>query len=196
MTTNLLPKDGEALLFEVFFDREESDRLYNSLQANIQWKQEPIKIFGKEIMQPRLTAWYGDAGISYTYSGITMQPTPWSNDLKFIKERVEQESEHTFNSALLNFYRDGNDSVGWHQDNERSLGINPTIASVSFGATRTFHLKHLREEITIKVPLLHGSLLSMKGETQHHWRHAIPKEKKVTGGRINLTFRKIILPVS
>jgi len=190
---NLLPKDGEVYMLPQFFSNEESDRLYKSLQTNIAWKQEPIKMFGKEIMQPRLTAWYGDERMSYTYSGITMQPLSWNDDLTFIKNKIEVETGYAFNSALLNFYRDGNDSVGWHRDNEKSLGINPIIASVSFGTSRDFHLKHVTDrDLTVKVPLTNGSLLLMKGKTQHHWLHSIQKEPKVRSGRINITFRTIV----
>jgi alkylated DNA repair dioxygenase AlkB len=193
MKDNLLPKDGEAYMLPQLFSQEQSDMLYQSLLKNIAWKHEPIIMFGKAIMQPRLTAWCGDAGISYTYSGIRMQPQEWHDDLYFIKERVEDETGHTFNSALLNCYRDGNDSMGWHRDNERSLGINPVIASVSLGATRFFHLKHSTDSaLKLKIPLGHGSLLLMKGATQHHWLHCIQKEPKVIGGRVNITFRTIV----
>jgi alkylated DNA repair dioxygenase AlkB len=190
---NILTKDGEVYMLPQFFSYEESDRLYQSLLTNVQWKHEPIKMFGKEIMQPRLTAWYGDEGMSYTYSGVTMQPLSWSDDLVFIKNRIEEETGYTFNSALLNLYRDGKDSVGWHRDNEKSLGINPIIASVSFGTARDFHLKHVTDrELKVKIPLTHGSLLLMQGKTQHNWLHSIQKEPKVRSGRINITFRTIV----
>lgn len=193
MNENLLSKDGEAFLFEDLFTKEESDQLFERLLREVLWKHEPIKIFGKDVLQPRLTAWYGDEGMSYRYSGITMQPIPWNDDLNFIKQRIEQVTNHSFNSALLNLYRDGNDSVGWHRDNEKSLGINPIIGSVSFGTARDFHLKHVSDnEPKVKVPLTHGSLLLMKGETQHHWLHSIQKEPKVHSGRINITFRTIV----
>ena len=192
-TENLLPKDGEIYYIPALFTKEESDKFYMSLQESIQWKHEPIMMFGKEIMQPRLTAWYGDEGMSYTYSGITMQPLSWNDDLALIKSRIEAASEHVFNSALLNLYRDGNDSVGWHRDNEKSLGIDPIIASVSFGTARNFHFKHVTDkELKLKVPLTHGSLLLMKGRTQHHWLHSIQKEPKVRSGRINITLRTIV----
>lgn len=190
---NLLPVDGEVYYFPSFFSQEDHDRLWISLQENIFWKQEPVVIMGKKIMQPRLTAWYGDEGKIYSYTGISMQPHVWTSDLLFIKERVEGTSEHTFNSALLNFYRDGNDSVGWHRDNEKSLGVNPVIASLSFGAERTFHLRHHRyKHLKQKKQLSPGSLLLMCGETQHHWLHSIQKEPKINTGRINITFRYIV----
>ncbi len=190
---NLFLRDGKVFLIPDFFTNEESDRLYKSLERNINWKHQPIKLFGKEIMQPRLTAWYGDEGMSYTYSGITMHPLIWNDDLLFIKNRIEEVTGHTFNSALLNYYRNGQDSVGWHSDNEKSLGINPVIGSVSFGTPRMFHLKHKADKtLKLKIPLSHGSFLLMKGETQHHWLHSIQKEPKITDGRINITFRTVI----
>lgn len=190
---NLLPFDGEVYLFPALFNEDESSRLYTILTETIQWKQEPIVIFGREIMQPRLTAWYGDEQKPYRYSGITMHPHAWTKELLEIKHRIEGVANHIFTSALLNFYRNGNDSMGWHKDNEKELGINPVIGSVSFGSDRTFCLKHAKDKkLTQKVTLSNGSFLLMKGATQHHWLHSIPKEPKITEGRINLTFRTII----
>ena len=189
---NLLPFDGEVYLYPRLFDFSESAELFRCLAREVPWKQEPIRIFGREIMQPRLTAWYGDPGKSYTYSGITMQPYSWTDDLLFIKDRVEGVAGHGFTSALLNFYRDGQDSMGWHRDAEKELGPRPVIGSVSFGAPRTFCLKHIREkEAKVRVVLESGSFLLMRGATQHHWLHSIPKEAGAEGGRINLTFRTI-----
>jgi len=190
---NLLPADGEVYFYPLFFSAGEQDTLFETLATAIAWKQEPVMIMGREIMQPRLTAWYGDCGKSYSYTGITMHPQEWTAVLLEIKERVEAVAGHTFNSALLNFYRDGNDSMGWHRDNEKELGINPVIASLSFGAERTFHLKHAKDKnLREKITLTPGSLLLMKGTTQHHWYHSIPKTTKVATGRINITFRTIM----
>jgi len=190
---NILPIDGEAYFFPGFFPATDSNQLWNALQECIEWKQEPVVIMGKKIMQPRLTAWYGEDGKSYRYTGVSMYPHPWTTELLYIKEQIEQLSDHVFNSALLNFYRNGMDSVGWHRDNEKSLGINPVIASVSFGTPRTFHLRHYHQkDIKVKILLTHGSLLLMRGETQHHWLHSIQKEPKLMDGRINITFRQII----
>jgi alkylated DNA repair dioxygenase AlkB len=190
---NLLPLDGEAYFYPDFFSAKESDALMFALQTNIDWKQEPIKIMGKEVMQPRLTAWHGDAGRSYRYSGISMDPAPWNTELLVIKEKIERVSGQTFNSVLLNFYRNGQDSMGWHRDNEKSLGIDPVIGSVSFGTARMFQFKHRQQpELRERILLTNGSFLLMKGSTQHHWHHSIPKESKVSGVRINLTFRTII----
>jgi alkylated DNA repair dioxygenase AlkB len=191
--SNILPKDGLVYYHSNFFLREHADELYATLQSTVRWRHEPITLFGKKIMQPRLTAWHGDPGKTYTYSGVKMTPEPWTAPLLLIKSKIEQATQATFNSALLNFYRNGNDSNGWHRDNEKSLGINPTIASVSFGATRTFQLKHATEStLKTKIELTHGSLLLMKGTTQHHWLHCVPKQPKIEAGRINITFRFII----
>ncbi|MCK7559494.1 alpha-ketoglutarate-dependent dioxygenase AlkB [Chitinophaga sedimenti] len=190
---NLLPFQGEAYLFPQCFSRPESNDYFIRLQQETQWKQEPIKIFGKEVMQPRLTAWYGDTDKSYTYSGITMQPQAWNPVLTAIKSTIEKVAEAQFTSALLNYYRDGQDSMGWHRDNEKQLGVNPVIASVSFGAPRIFKLRHYEKKTpVINIELTHGSLLLMTGATQHYWEHALPKTARVKEGRINLTFRKII----
>lgn len=187
---NVLPHHGEVYLYGNFFSKEESDLFYFELREEVPWKHEPIKIFGKEVMQPRLTAWYADEGIKYTYSGITMQGLIWSRALLKIKQKVETCSGLTFNSALLNYYRDGNDSMGWHRDNEKELGKDPAIASVSFGASRTLKFRNYRnKKEQILLELEHGSLLTMLGETNHHWEHAIPKSKKINSGRINITFR-------
>ena len=189
---NILPFGGEVYLYPALFNEKESTELYTLLTERIAWKQEPIVIFGREIMQPRLTAWYGDTDKPYSYSGITMQPHPWTADLLRIKQRIETVAEQAFTSALLNLYRDGRDSMGWHRDNEKELGANPVIGSVSFGMPRTFQLKHATEKkLTKKVLLTNGSFLLMKGATQHNWLHSIPKEPPITGGRINLTFRTI-----
>ncbi|MFC6102882.1 alpha-ketoglutarate-dependent dioxygenase AlkB family protein [Olivibacter domesticus] len=189
---NILPLDGEVLLYTDFFSKKDSDKLMFSLTKDIRWKQEPVTIMGKKIMQPRLTAWYGDEGKAYTYTGITMHPFSWTEDLIFIKEKIEKFSGYKFNSALLNFYRNGSDSVGWHRDNEKSLGTNPVIGSVSFGADRYFHFKHFKDQkLKRKILLTHGSLLLMKGSTQHWWLHSIQKEATVASSRINITFRTI-----
>lgn len=189
---NLLPIDGEVYLFPELFNRSASNELFELLTQNIQWKQEPVKIMGQEIMQPRLTAWYGDEGMSYSYTGITMHPLPWTKELLLIKEAIEKISGERFNSALLNLYRNGNDSVGWHRDNEKSLGVNPVIGSVSFGESREFSLKHYKDKkLRTKVMLDSGSFLLMKGETQHNWLHSIQKNSAIIKPRINITFRTI-----
>lgn len=174
------------------FTEAECDMYINELQQAIEWKQEPITIYGRTVMQPRLTAWYGDPGKIYSYSGITMQPRAWTPALLKIKQRIETVSPVVFNSALLNLYRDQHDSMGWHRDNEKELGINPVIGSVSFGAPRTFQFRHYNDKsLRQSLELTHGSLLLMKGETQHHWEHSLPKRSREMGVRVNVTFRVI-----
>ena len=183
---------GEWWYVPHFFDEPESDRLFRNLYAQLAWKEEPIRLFGKWMMQPRLTALYGDK--KYTYSGREMHPLPWTSDLVYIKEKVEQHTGSRFNAVLCNLYRNGADSMGWHSDDEKELGPNPVIASLSLGAVRKFKLKHkYNTDIPVhKMALGKGSLLTMKGTTQHHWKHEIPKEPGVTAPRINLTFRYIL----
>lgn len=200
LPVNILPAQGEAWFYPAFFPASEADTYFNTLMHEIPWQQEPIKIFGREVMQPRLTAWYGDAGKSYSYSGITLQPLAWTDTLHMIRRQAEIAAGVTFTGALLNLYRDGKDSMGWHRDNEKELGINPVIGSVSFGATRQFQLRSYADKskpdrpkpdkaIPISIDLSHGSFLLMKGETQHYWEHRVAKKETVTETRINITFR-------
>lgn len=184
-------KDGEYIFIERFFDAGESKSYFSSLLKSILWKQEKMNMYGKELMFPRLTAWYGDSDKPYTFSGITLKPNEWTNELIEIKKKIESETEVIFNSVLLNRYRDGNDSISWHTDAEKELGENPVIASVNFGATRKFQLKHINTNEKIDIQLTNGSLLIMQGALQHYWKHQVPKTKKKVGERINLTFRVI-----
>ena len=169
--------------------------MFEQLIGTTIWQQDTITIYGKKHLVPRLTAWYGDADKPYTYSGIKMNPEPWTITLNEIKQKVEAEAATKFTNVLLNYYRNGQDSMGWHRDNEKELGENPIIASVSFGQTRPFHLRHkFRKDVPkLTIPLTHGSLLIMKGTTQHFWEHQVPKSAKTLEPRINLTFRKIIV---
>lgn len=184
--------DADIVYFPAFFDRDIADALYQDLLHGIPWQQDTIRVYGKEHAQPRLTALFGNDGKPYSYSNITMQPHPWNRLLQKIKYQVETIAEVQFTSVLLNYYRDGKDSNGWHADNEKELGINPVIASVSFGGERVFQLKHnTNPNLKQSIILEHGSLLLMKGTTQHCWKHQIPKTSKPVGGRINLTFRVI-----
>jgi len=185
--------DADVSLYPALFSPEEADELFKDLRQTIEWQQEKIEFYGNTHDVPRLTAWYGDANKIYTYSGIRSESRPWTASLLRIKKKIEQLSSHRFNSVLINLYRTGADSVAWHSDNEKELGKNPVIGSVSLGETRTFHLKHrTMENEKIKIPLTHGSYLLMKGSTQHHWLHQIPKSKKQMAERINLTFRTIV----
>ncbi len=188
----IISTDGEVILYPNFFSPKESKQLFSDLYSSVNWKQEIIQLFGKQMPIPRLTAWYGDQGKSYTYSGIEQHPEHWNPTLKLIKSKIEQIAQVSFNSVLLNLYRDGKDSVSWHSDDEPELGENPIIASVSFGATRRFSLrnKHSKNH-KIDIDLASGSFLLMQGETQHFWQHQIAKTAKEIQPRINLTFRII-----
>ena len=190
ITLNL--PDADITYVENFFSIEESQIIFNTLQNKINWQQDDINVFGKVYKQPRLTALFGNNNKPYSYSNITMSPKIFNQELIEIKKRVEFFSKVTFTTCLANLYRDGNDSNGWHADNEKELGRNPIIASVSFGASRYFHLKHKdNKTIKQKLELKAGSLLLMKGETQHHYLHQIAKTKRQVSPRINLTFRII-----
>jgi alkylated DNA repair dioxygenase AlkB len=175
-----------------FFESNRANELLEKLKNEIPWQQDDITVFGKTYSQPRLTALFGNEGKPYAYSNIVMQPHPWNPLLQLIKDEIEEVSKANFTTVLLNLYRDGKDSNGWHADNEKELGQNPVIASLSLGAERSFHLRHNTiKEQKIKINLEHGSLLLMKGETQHFWKHQIPKTSKIIEPRINLTFRII-----
>jgi len=187
---NLLPIYGEVYYFPSFFKESHADLYFEQLSREVNWKQEPIKIFGKTLMQPRLTAWFGSK--DYSYSGITMHAAPFNRTLLKIKDKIESASGENFNSALLNLYRDGQDSMGWHRDNEKELGLNPVIASLSLGATRQFRLRNYKDKKTVvSTELENGSLLLMRGETQHYWEHSLSKTSTIKGPRINITFRYI-----
>lgn len=213
----ILIPNGELLYVEHFFDAKVSDRTVEYFQendkfepsntqwadidaddleeikfTNLKWKQDYIKMYGETIPLPRLTSWYGDSGSSYTYSGITSTPNGWNKGLLYIKQKIEAFSGANFNSVLLNWYRNGEDYLNWHADNEKELGHNPTIASANFGETRDFILRKNNDKTEkLVLPLKHGTLLVMKGEIQQHWQHSVPKRKKVLGSRFNLTFRAI-----
>jgi alkylated DNA repair dioxygenase AlkB len=192
MEENLLPFHGEVFFYPHFFSAQEADFLFEILQKDLSWRQDSIWMFGKQVLQPRLTALYGDPSVPYRYSGLEMHALPFSKELEEIKRRIEDYSRFDFTHVLCNFYRDGADSMGWHRDNEPVLGKNPTIASVTLGASRTFQLRpYVEKSPKISMDLTHGSLLLMSGESQHHWEHQVPKTKKVNRPRINLTFRKL-----
>ncbi len=184
--------DAEIEYFPNFFNAQKADEFFEKLKNEIPWQQDNITVFGKTYPQPRLTALFGNEGKPYGYSSIVMQPNAWNPLLMFIKSEIEEVCPENFTTVLLNYYRDGKDSNGWHADNERELGRNPVIASLSFGAERSFHLQHNTiKEQKLKINLEHGSLLIMKGTTQHFWKHQIPKTAKPISPRINLTFRII-----
>jgi alkylated DNA repair dioxygenase AlkB len=173
--------------------RSPSDILAELVSAT-PWRQESVTVWGRSYLQPRLVAWYGDQGRQYSYSGITLNPLPWTNLLVFVRERVEAAAGDTFNSVLLNYYRNENDSMGFHSDDEPELGSRPVIASLSLGELRTFVFKPRQDKLpkSIRIQLRSGDLLLMKGDTQVNWRHAIAKERRSCGPRVNLTFRRIV----
>lgn len=181
--------DGKLLWVEHFLTPTQADHAFSVLTQELDWQQEAITLFGKSVLQPRLQAWYGDK--AYTYSGLTMLPKTWTPMLADLKQRCELLAGQTFNSVLANLYRDGQDSMGWHQDNEPELGQQPVIASLSLGETRRFVLRHLHSKEKLELPLSHGSLLIMAGNTQHLWQHCVPKTVRALEPRINLTFRLI-----
>lgn len=189
---NLNLPDSDIWYYPNFFTTDEANHYFNYLKKDTPWQQDDITVFGKTYPQPRLTALYGNNGKPYSYSNITMQPYEFSKELQTIKEKIEIIAQTNFTTCLLNLYRDGKDSNGWHADNEKELGINPIIASITLGQERFFHLKHRTDKsLKHKILLEHGSLLLMKGETQHCWLHQIPKTTKPIQERINLTFRVI-----
>ena len=175
-----------------FFNAAESQIFLNTFINDTPWIQEDIQMYAKLVKTPRLTAWYGDMDKEYIYSGTKHFPIPWTNELLEIKEKIEPVAGVKFNSVLLNYYRDANDSVAWHSDDEPELGVNPIIASVSFGQVRRFDIRHKQDrDRKYSIYLENGSLLIMKGGLQHNWLHQIPKSTKPLKARVNLTFRMI-----
>jgi len=187
-------KDLKIKYYENYFNTDESVSYLAKLRKDIRWRSKTATVWGKKVVMKRKIAWYGDEGKSYTYSGLTVHPNKWNDTLLSIKEKIEIVSPIRYNSVLLNEYSNGEVGIGWHSDDEKELGRNPIIGSVSFGANRDFFLKHKTDKSLdkISINLKSGSLLLMFGNTQHHWKHAIPKRKMEKNQRINLTFRKII----
>lgn len=183
--------DADVHYVPQFISTELTQEYLQQLSTSLKWRQDNIRIYGRDVLIPRLQAWYGDPEARYTYSGLAMTPLPWTPLLKQLRQQCEQYCQHSFNSVLANFYRDGNDSMGMHSDDEPELGAKPTIASLTLGEVRTFKLKHKRTGELVNLPLESGSLLVMKGNTQQHWQHGISKTKRVIGPRLNLTFRYI-----
>lgn len=184
--------DAEVVYFPNFINEKKAKELYLHLLNDTPWQHDLITVFGKTHLQPRLTAFYGADELSYSYSTIKMNANAWTDALLNLKTKLEHEAQTTFNSVLLNLYRDGKDSNGWHADNEKELGLNPIIASITLGSERFFHLKHIINPVhKCKIKLENGSLLLMKGKTQHFYKHQIPKTSQIIDPRINLTFRTI-----
>jgi len=185
-------QNGTLIYYPHFYKAIDADLYFDLIRAEAIWKQETIKIYGQDVLYPRLTSWYGDNDSNYKFSGTKFAPNQWTETLLKIRDDINKAEPSSFNSVLLNLYRNGNDSVSWHTDAEPELGINPVIASVNFGAARKFMLRRINDH-TQKMELIlqHGSLLVMKGELQHHWQHQVPKSVRITHERINLTYRYI-----
>lgn len=182
---------AQVLYISDFLSNKQASEYYQELEGTLPWRQETIKMYGKEMVSPRLQSWHGDTDTSYRYSNITLQPNDWTPCLQALKVKCENASEARYNSVLVNYYRNGDDAMGWHADDETELGTNPTIASLTLGCERTFSLKHKTTKQRFDINLASGSLLIMSGSTQRFWQHALPRRKRVVEGRINLTFRYI-----
>lgn len=189
--SNLLPYDGEVNYLGQLFNKNDADHYFERLMNTIEWRNDEMLLFGKRIITKRKVAWYGNTDLEYTYSGNTKKALPWTNELLELKKLAEESSRETFNSCLLNLYHNGEEGMAWHSDNEKELKKDGAIASFSFGAARKFVFKHKRTAEKVSVIPEHGSLLLMKGVTQTHWLHSLPPAKKISGSRINLTFRTI-----
>lgn len=186
-----MPSNGQSFYIQNYI--QNPNDIYRKLINEITWRSDKIKMFGKVMDQPRKVAWYGDEGIEYAYSGIKMKAVKWSMTLLELKLALEKDLNVDFNSVLINLYRDGNDYMSWHSDDEKELGQKPVIASISLGETRDFLFRLKQDHLKkVKISLENGSLLIMKGHTQSYWHHAIPKRKNVLGPRLNLTFRNIL----
>lgn len=191
---NLATRDGELHYLQDFLTPDQARELFALLRGGLDWQEEVVTIVGRRVPVPRLVCWHGDQGAVYRYSGLTHHPSPWTGELLTLKQAIESACGHDFNSVLGNLYRDGLDSMGWHADQEKVLGPNPYIASLSLGAERLFKIRHNKTGETLDLTLADGSLLLMGGALQHHWRHCLPKSRQPTPARINLTFRKILIP--
>ncbi|HCF63731.1 MAG TPA: alpha-ketoglutarate-dependent dioxygenase AlkB [Chitinophagaceae bacterium] len=189
---NLLHKEGDAYYYGRVLDEASAWQYYDVLWNEIEWKQDVVKLYGKEWITRRKTAWYGDNGIAYTYGKLTRYALPWTPALLALKALTEKITGSTYNSCLLNLYHHGNEGMGWHSDDEPEMKRHASIASLSLGAARRFDFRHRTTGETLSVVLEHGSLLEMKGVTQHHWKHQMPKTTKVLQPRINLTFRTVV----
>ena len=188
---NILNKDGTVNYYGKILSSEEANQYFDLLMQNVQWEKDEVIIFGKRITTKRKVAWYGDSEYLYTYSNTTKRALAWIKELSELKQILEELAGMKFNSCLLNLYQNGNEAMGWHSDDEKPLGKNNTIASLSFGAERKFSFKHKQTKQIVSLVLEHGSLLMMKGATQSNWLHSLPKSKNITQPRINLTFRTI-----
>jgi len=193
---NILPYDGTVNYFGPVLGPREAQDYLKILLTTVPWRNDEAIIYGRHIVTARKVAWYGDTNYAYTYSGTTKSALAWTRELLALKSLVAGKTGTAFNSCLLNLYHDGNEGMSWHSDDEKSLGTNSTIASLSFGAERKFSFRHKRSGESVSLVLEDGSLLIMKGTTQTYWQHSLPKSKKITAPRINLTFRTMVLEES
>ncbi len=188
---NLLPCDGEAYYHGSVFGESESEEILGSLIEGIPWRHDQAVMFGKRIVTARKVAWFADGGVSYSYSGTVKRAHLWTELLLRLKSAAQIRTGATYNSCLLNLYHDGSEGMGWHSDDEKSIAVGSSIASLSFGAERKFSFRNKATEEKVSVMLENGGLLNMKGETQRFWQHQLPKTKKVDEPRVNLTFRRM-----
>ncbi|OQP46014.1 DNA methylase [Niastella yeongjuensis] len=193
-TINYLPQDGTVNYYGKLLTIKQANHYLDKLLTTIHWKNDEAVIFGRHIITKRKVAWYGNDNYDYTYSNITRQALKWTKELLALKQLVEEKTGNSFNSCLLNLYHNGEEGMAWHSDDEKTLGENSAIASFSFGAERKFSFKHKQTKETISMMLEHGSLLVMKDTTQTHWLHCLPKSKRITTPRVNLTFRTMMQP--
>lgn len=189
---NLAPYDGILHWLPGFYARQLADEYFSRLYHQLHWQNEQLFIYGRWIAVPRLMAWYGNSDARYRYSGVDHTPLAWTDDLSKLRADMERICEQDFNSVLANLYRNGRDSMGCHADDEKELGPNPLIASLSFGDSRLLRFRHPASGYKLDLELGHGDLLIMAGELQHHWRHELPKTRLPKQPRINLTFRQIV----
>ncbi len=189
---NLLPRDGVVHYYGALMSVSEADQYLKALLDKVEWKNDEAVVFGKRIATKRKVAWYGDQSFEYTYSKTTKRALPWIEELRHLKDMIEEHSKESFNSCLLNLYHDGSEGMGWHSDGEKDLKRDGAIGSLSFGAERKFSFKHKNSGEKLSIELEHGSLLIMTGVTQTYWLHSLPPTKKVSQPRVNLTFRTIV----
>jgi alkylated DNA repair dioxygenase AlkB len=189
--TNLLPYDGTVLYYGCVMSQADANQYFNELYNNIEWRHDEAIVFGKHIITNRKVAWYGNKEYDYTYSNTTKKALPWTTELLKLKKLVEEKTQETYNSCLLNLYNNGEEDMAWHSDSEKMLQKNGAIASLSLGAERKFAFKHKKSNNTTSIVLEHGALLVMKDDTQTHWLHRLPPSIHIKRPRINLTFRTI-----
>ena len=182
---------AEVYYWDNFIPRAQADKLFEHLIDELAWRRDSISMFGREVLIPREQAWYGKH--AYTYSGLTLPPSPMPSSLHWLSDKVAMACNCSFNAVLANLYRNGQDSMGWHSDDEKELGVDPLIASVSLGEARRFQFKHKQSGDKFELELGHGSLLFMGSQTQINWAHQVPKTRRKIGQRINLTYRDLLI---